>query len=167
MVRLILRNLTGFPTDQPAFGTILKPTAGITPEEEEKLVRDVASIPLFMFIKEDEDLYPNLDYAPLKERARRAMKAIRQTKDQRNGVGLVFATHITSAPHEILDLVNMVIEEGVNGVMFSETFTGGTVRMVREATKNLPNPPAIYGHNAGIGVKTSLFGVKSLISLQG
>src|SRR5437660_6922697 len=26
--------------------------------------------------------------------------------------------------------------------------------MVREATKNLPRPPAIYGHNAGIGVKT-------------
>ena len=38
--------------------------------------------------------------------------------------------------------------------MFSETYAGGTVRMVREATKNLPNPPAIYGHNAGIGVKT-------------
>jgi hypothetical protein len=38
--------------------------------------------------------------------------------------------------------------------MFSESFAGGTVRMVREATKNLPNPPAIYGHNAGIGVKT-------------
>jgi hypothetical protein len=38
--------------------------------------------------------------------------------------------------------------------MFSESFAGGTVRMVREATKHLPEPPAIYGHNAGIGVKT-------------
>jgi hypothetical protein len=38
--------------------------------------------------------------------------------------------------------------------MFSETYAGGTVRMVREATKGLANPPAIYGHNAGIGVKT-------------
>ena len=26
--------------------------------------------------------------------------------------------------------------------------------MVREATRHLPNPPAIYGHNAGIGIKT-------------
>src|SRR5205085_11098152 len=34
------------------------------------------------------------------------------------------------------------------------TFAGGTVRMVREATRDRPNPPAIYGHNAGIGVKT-------------
>jgi hypothetical protein len=39
--------------------------------------------------------------------------------------------------------------------MFSETFSSGTVRLVREATRSLPNPPAIYGHNAGIGVKTS------------
>jgi hypothetical protein len=26
--------------------------------------------------------------------------------------------------------------------------------MVREATRNLPSPPAIYGHNGGIGVRT-------------
>ena len=26
--------------------------------------------------------------------------------------------------------------------------------MVREATKRLPQPPALYGHNAGIGVRT-------------
>jgi len=39
-------------------------------------------------------------------------------------------------------------------VMFSETFAGGTVRMVREGLKKMANPPAIYGHNAGIGVKT-------------
>jgi hypothetical protein len=38
--------------------------------------------------------------------------------------------------------------------MFSETFATGAVRMVREATRHLPRPPAIYGHNAGIGVKT-------------
>ena len=46
------------------------------------------------------------------------------------------------------------VEAGASGVMFSETYAGGTVRMVREATRHLPNPPAIYGHNAGIGVKT-------------
>ena len=38
--------------------------------------------------------------------------------------------------------------------MFSETYAGGAVRMVREATRHLADPPAIYGHNAGIGVKT-------------
>jgi hypothetical protein len=38
--------------------------------------------------------------------------------------------------------------------MFSETFSGGAVRMVREAFKNRPTPPLIYGHNAGIGSRT-------------
>ena len=37
--------------------------------------------------------------------------------------------------------------------MFSETFAGGAVRMVREATRRLDEPPAIYGHNAGIGTR--------------
>ena len=57
-------------------------------------------------------------------------------------------------PEQIVELVLAVVEAGASGVMFSETYAGGTVRMVREATSELPNPPAIYGHNAGIGVKT-------------
>ena len=61
----------GFAADQPAFGTILKPTAGITPDDVERLVEEVAGSPLLMFIKEDEDLYPNLDYSPVAERTRR------------------------------------------------------------------------------------------------
>jgi ribulose 1,5-bisphosphate carboxylase large subunit-like protein len=149
-----VRQLTGFAPDQPAFGTILKPTAGITPDEVEKLVSEVAACPLFLFIKEDEDLYPNLDYSPAAERTRRAANAIQRARQQRGGLGLMFAPHISGAPHEILDTVRAVIDAGATAVMFSETFAGGTVRMVREATRHLPQPPAIYGHNAGIGVKT-------------
>ena len=149
-----IRAATGFAPDQPAFGTILKPTAGITPEEVEYLVEEAAQCPLFLFVKEDEDLYPNLDYSPVRERARRAMAAIERVKDKRGGLGLIFAPHITGSPHELLDTVHAVLECGVRGMMFSETFATGAVRMVREATKHLPNPPAIYGHNAGIGTRT-------------
>jgi ribulose-bisphosphate carboxylase large chain len=148
-----VRRLTNFG-NQPAFGTILKPTAGITPAEVEHLVEEVARCPLFLFVKEDEDLYPNLDYSPVAERTRRAVAAIERAGDTRNGVGLIFAPHISGAPHEIAQTVRTVVEAGATGVMFSETFAGGTVRMVREATKGLAQPPAIYGHNAGIGVKT-------------
>jgi ribulose 1,5-bisphosphate carboxylase large subunit-like protein len=107
-----------------------------------------------MFVKEDEDLYPNLDYSPVRERTRRAVAAIQRSRDQRGGRELLFAPHITGAPHEVVDTVMGVIESGATAVMFSETFAGGTVRMVREATRSLEQPPAIYGHNAGIGVKT-------------
>lgn len=149
-----IRRITRFAADQPAFGTILKPTAGITPNDVEFLVEEAAQCPLFLFIKEDEDYYPDLEYAPVSERARRAMAAIERVRDARGGLGVIFAPHITGAPHEILDTVRAVLDCGVQGVMFSETFATGAVRMVREATRHLPNPPAIYGHNAGIGTRT-------------
>ena len=104
--------------------------------------------------KEDENLYPNLDYSPVRERARQAAAAIQKAKEKRGGLGLIFAPHISGSPHEILESLHAVLEAGATGVMFSETFAGGTVRMVREATKHMEKPPAIYGHNAGIGVKT-------------
>ena len=149
-----LRERNGFSPDEPAFGTILKPTAGITPDEVGDLVAEAAKCPLFLFVKEDEDLYPNLDYSPVRNRVEKAVEAIARQQDTRGGKGLIFAPHITSAPHELPEMLHAVLEAGATGVMLSETFCGGAVRMVREATKKLPNPPAIYGHNAGIGVKT-------------
>ena len=149
-----VRELTRFEAAEPAFGTILKPTAGITPDRVGRLVEEAASCPLFLFIKEDENLYPRLDYSPVKERTRRAVEAIRRDREGRGGKGVIFAPHITGTPHEIIESVHAVVEAGANGVMFSESFSQGTVRMVREATRHLPCPPAIYGHNAGIGVKT-------------
>ncbi len=150
-----LRKLAGFSDDQPAFGTILKPTAGITPDDVERLVAEVAGSRLLMFVKEDEDLYPNLDYSPVGERTRRAVRAIERAREARGGLGLIYAPHVSGAPHEILDTVHAVLEAGANGVMFSETYAGGAVRMVCEATRFLDSPPAIYGHNAGIGTRSN------------
>ncbi len=149
-----LRERTGYTPDQPVFGTILKPTAGITPDDVDQLVTQMAGHPLLMFIKEDEDLYPDLDYSPVAERTRRAIAAIDRVKKTRGGLGLVYAPHVSAAPHEMLDLVNASLDAGATGLMFSETFAGGTVRMVREATRTRSVPPAIYGHNAGIGTRT-------------
>jgi ribulose 1,5-bisphosphate carboxylase large subunit-like protein len=149
-----VRTKTGLSDDQPAFGTILKPTAGLTPPEVGAQVEQVAACRLFVFVKEDEDLYPNLDYCPVAERTRLAIDAVARAKDKRRGLGLIFAPHISGAPHEILATAEAALEAGATGLMFSETFAGGTVRLVREATKARQPPPALYGHNAGIGVKT-------------
>jgi ribulose 1,5-bisphosphate carboxylase large subunit-like protein len=149
-----VRQRTHFAPTQPAFGTILKPTAGITPQEVGALVEEAASCPLFLFVKEDENLYPRLDYSPVQERTRQAAAAIARARDRRGGRGLIFAPHVTGTPHEMIDTVFAAVDAGATGVMFSETFAGGAVRMVREATRQLESPPAIYGHNAGIGVKT-------------
>src|SRR6267143_4141093 len=142
-----VRQRTGFAASQLAFGTILKPTAGITPADVGALVEEVAACPLFLFVKEDENLYPRLDYSPAEERTRQAVAAIERARERRGGLGLIFAPHISGAPHEMMDTVHKVLEAGATGVMLSETFAGGTVRMVREAIKHLGAPPAIYGHN--------------------
>jgi ribulose 1,5-bisphosphate carboxylase large subunit-like protein len=149
-----IREATNLPTDQLAFGTILKPTAGITPTEVGALVQEIAACPLFVFAKEDENLYPRVPYSPVKERTRQAVAAVNKNRDNRNGRGFLYVPHVTGSPHEILDSVHQALEAGASGVMFSESFANGTVRMVREATRKLERPPAIYGHNGGIGVRT-------------
>ncbi len=149
-----LRKSHGFSATEPAFGTILKPTAGITPDDVSRLVEEAARCELLMFVKEDENLYPNLGYSPVQERTAGAVAAIERAREARGGKGLVFAPHVTGTPHELIDTVHAVLDSGATGVMFSESFCGGTVRMVREATRDRKSPPAIYGHNAGIGVRT-------------
>ena len=149
-----IRGLTSWPAGEPAFGTILKPTAGITSDDVGRLVAEVAGSQLLLFIKEDENLYPGLGYAPVGERTARAIEAMRQTHDRRGGRGLIFAPHVGSAPSDLLAHVKAAIDAGASGLMFSETFAGGAVRMVRETTRGLKVPPAIYGHNAGIGTRT-------------
>jgi ribulose-bisphosphate carboxylase large chain len=69
-----VRTLSKWPAAEPMFGTILKPTAGITPDEVGALVEEVASCPLFCFVKEDENLYPRVPYSPAPERTRKGRR---------------------------------------------------------------------------------------------
>jgi len=71
-----IRKMTDWPDGEPAFGTILKPTAVLTPQEVGDLIGQVSRCPLFLSVKEDEDLYPNPDYSPAAERTRRAMASM-------------------------------------------------------------------------------------------
>jgi ribulose-bisphosphate carboxylase large chain len=150
-----VRALTQWPEGEPAFGTILKPTAGITADEVASIVEEVAGEPLFLFIKEDENLIPDLDYCPVVDRTRNALAAIERVRAQRGGRGLIYAPHLTSPPHKFRDTVLKVLETGVNGIMFSEQYVGGAVRAVREWTKGFDRPPVIYGHNGGISCRTN------------
>lgn len=150
-----VRKLTNWPEGEPAFGTILKPTAGITDNEVAQLVEGVAGETLFMFAKEDENLFPSLDYSPVESRAAKSVKVIHRLLACRNGRGLIFAPHVTSPPHYLLETVSRVLETGVNGIMFSEQFTGGSVRAVRDMSAKSGSPPVIYGHNSGISCRTN------------
>jgi ribulose 1,5-bisphosphate carboxylase large subunit-like protein len=143
-----------WPDGAPMFGTILKPTSGITPKEVGDLVRGVAGNPLFGFAKEDENLIPGATFCPLAERAAEAAAALREQADKRGGRGILFAPHITAPAGYLIEYLGEVLDAGLNAVMFSDQFVGGALRMVREATMHLDNPPAIYAHNGGISVRT-------------
>ncbi len=109
-----VRELTHWPDGAPAFGTILKPTAGITDDEVAALVEGVAGETLFMFAKEDENLLPNLSYCPVVSRARKSVEVIKRLGPSRGGLGLIFAPHVSAPPHLMLDIVKQVLETGVN-----------------------------------------------------
>ncbi|MFZ2657458.1 MAG: RuBisCO large subunit C-terminal-like domain-containing protein [Victivallales bacterium] len=149
-----IRKITGFEANEPAFGTILKPCTGITPSEEYEIIRHAVSNPMFIFVKEDENFLPGVAFAPLRERLKSAVKAIDNSVSSRNGKGVIYAPHITSNPGVLAENVKAVVDSGINGIMLSEYFTGGSYRVVREITRNLSSPPAIYGHNSGVSVKT-------------
>ena len=148
-----LRKLTKFG-DDIAFGTILKPCTGITPQQEADIVYQAASNPMFLFIKEDENFLPGVEFAPVALRAKHAVEAIERAKASRQDKGIVFASHVTSHPMFIKDFVKQVLDVGVNGIMFSEYYCGGAVRTIREMTKGMQTPPALYGHNGGITART-------------
>lgn len=149
-----VRKLTNSPDDEIALGTILKPCTGIKPQQEAQIVAQAAANPMFLFIKEDENFLPGVSFAPLARRLTHVLEAIRRVADRRGGKGLIFAPHVTSPPHLLPENVKRAIDAGVNGLVFSEYYAGGSVRMVREMTKGLPTPPAIYGHNGGITCRT-------------
>lgn len=149
-----VRAVTHFPPGVPMFGTILKPTSGITPDEVGELVSELAGNSLFGFGKEDENLNPGAPFCPLQDRAEAAVAAIRARAADRQGRGLLFAPHLTAPPDLLMRHLETALEAGVNSVMFSDLFAGGTTRMVRDATAHLPVPPAIYAHNSGISTRT-------------
>jgi ribulose 1,5-bisphosphate carboxylase large subunit-like protein len=149
-----VRKLAGLAEEEIAFGTILKPCTGITPEEESAIISQAAANPMFIFVKEDENFLPAVSFAPLRERLRHAKRAIERAREQRRGKGLIFAPHIGAPPQHLPALVDMAAEAGMNGIMFSEYYTGGAVRMARERLRRLPCPPVIYGHNGGISCRT-------------
>ena len=149
-----VRQLTGLADEAIAFGTILKPCTGITPEEESAILSQAAANPLFIFVKEDENFLPGVSFAPLRERLRHAKQALERAKERRGGRGLIFAPHIGAPPQQLPALVDLAAEAGMNGIMFSEDYTGGAVRMAREQLRRRPCPPVIYGHNGGISCRT-------------
>ncbi len=149
-----VRELTGFEEGRVAFGTIIKPCTGITPREVADKVESAAGNRLFMFVKEDEELLPNVSFCPLAERVRLGVEAAKRAEGKRGVGSIIYAPHVTSNPSCLLENVRTAVAGGATGLMFSEYYTGGALRLVRDTLERDGMPVPIYGHNGGISTRT-------------
>ena len=110
-----------------------------------------------MFIKEDEDLYPEPRLLP-RRRADQAGRGRRSSgaKTERGGLGLLYSPHVSAGLMRSSRLVHAVPRRGRLGrdVQRELTLAGRRPAGPRRDQAPADRPPAIYGHNAGIGVKT-------------
>lgn len=137
------RRLTGV-YHRPLFGTIVKPSVGLSPEETAQLVKVLAQAGVD-FIKDDE-LIASPPYSPLAERVR-AVMAVLNEYAERTGKKVMYAFNITDDLEAMLRHHDTVFNAGGTCVMVNLLSVGlaGVVYLRRRCA--LP----IHGHRNGWG----------------
>ena len=94
------RRLVGREDGELLIGTIVKPTAGLTPEEVADFAYQ-AALGGISFIKDDEKMM-NPSYCPLARRVKLVSEALEEAED-RTGKKVLYAAHITTTPDRIVE----------------------------------------------------------------
>jgi len=138
------RRLAGV-TDRPLFGTIIKPSVGLTPDQTADLVRTLCEAGLD-FVKDDE-LQTNSPHSPLEARVKAVMRVI-NNHAERTGKKLMYAFNITGDLDDMRRGHDIVLAHGGTCVMINLISVGfvGVIELRRHA--QLP----IHGHRAGWGM---------------
>lgn len=125
-------------------GTIVKPTAGLTPEEVAQLCTTAAMAGV-RFIKDDEKMM-NPDYCPLGKRVKLVVEGLKRAEDA-TGQKVIYAPHITAGPGQIRQNAEIAVENGASGLMLNFFAAGfGSLEMlVRDPGIDVP----IYAHCGG------------------
>ncbi len=138
------RELLGLGPDDLILGTIVKPTAGLTPDEVAAICYE-AALGGMRFIKDDEKML-NVAYCPLAERVAAVSAALRRAEDA-TGQRVLYAAHITAGPDRILQNARVALANGANALMVNFMAAGfGSLEVLRRADDlNVP----IYAHCGG------------------
>jgi len=138
------REVVGLTKDELLIGTIVKPTAGLEPDEVAEFAYQ-AALGGICFIKDDEKMM-NPAYCPLRERVEAVSKALREAQDK-TGQKVLYAAHISTSPDRIVDNARTAIDAGAGGLMlnfFSSSFA--SLQILREHP-DIDVP--IYAHCGG------------------
>jgi ribulose-bisphosphate carboxylase large chain len=140
------RRLTGV-YGRPIIGTIVKPSVGLSPAENARLVRTLVDAGID-FIKDDE-LMANPPHSPLAERVRLAMRVIDEEAN-RTGKKVMYAFNISDDLDAMRRHHDLVLEHGGTCIMASVNHVGvaGIVQLRKHS--QLP----IHGHRNGWGMLT-------------
>ena len=138
------RRLAGV-TDRPLFGTIIKPSVGLTPEQTADLVQTLCDAGLD-FVKDDE-LQTNAPHSPLAARVAAVMRVVNAHAD-RTGKQVMVAFNVTGDLDEMRRGHDIVLAHGGTCIMVNMLAVGlvGVTELRRHS--QLP----IHGHRAGWGM---------------
>lgn len=139
-----IRELLGAGPDELLIGTIVKPTAGLTPTE----VADIcyqAGAGGVRFIKDDEKML-NTAYCPLRERVAAVREALKRAEDE-TGQRVLYAPHITTSPEQLLTNAEIALESGANALMIN--FFAAGFNSLNTLRRHVNPPVPIYAHCGG------------------
>lgn len=137
------RRLSGV-RDRPLFGTIIKPSVGLSPKDTAKLVRTLCEAGLD-FIKDDE-LIADAPYSPLRDRVQAVMRVINRHADK-TGKKVMFAFNISDEIDAMRRHHDTVAGAGGTCVMVSLNSVGLAGVQALRKISGLP----IHGHRNGWG----------------
>lgn len=136
------RSLLDLPPGTPVIGTIVKPTAGLTPDEVAELCYEFASGGV-RFIKDDEKMM-NPAYCPLRERVTKVGEALKRAEDE-TGQKVLYAPHITTDPDNIRRFADTALAAGAHALMVN--FFAAGFQSLEILARNYQVP--IYAHCGG------------------
>ncbi len=141
------RTLRAKGDDALLFGAIIKPGAGLTPEEVAARCAAAASGGIDL-IKDDEKMN-NAAYCPLIERVRAVSRALRRGEDE-SGRAVIYCAHITGRPDEMLAAARRAVQAGASGVMVNVFAAGLSALQMLSEDEETAVP--IYVHSGGRSV---------------
>jgi len=141
------RRHCGLPADALLIGAIVKPGAGLTPDDVAARCAEAARGGVDL-IKDDEKMN-NPAYCPLLPRVRAVSSALRRAEDD-TGRRVIYCPHITARPDEMLDAAREAVDAGATGVMVN-VFAAGLASLEMLSAGDGPGVP-IYVHSGGRSV---------------
>lgn len=138
------RRLTGVQ-ERPIFGTIIKPSVGLSPRQTADLVRQLGQAGID-FVKDDE-LMANPPHSPFEQRVQAVMQEINRLADK-TGRKIMYAFNISDEADAMRKHHDTVLDAGGTCVMVSINHVGMVGVSHLRSYSQLP----IHGHRNGWGM---------------